>query len=124
LALVLIVVSVEANAVKILLSVIWIGLIALGVFMGAAPAIAGDVANGAKVFANNCAACHMGGGNAVNAAKTLKKIDLEANSMLSLEAIKTQVTNGKMAMPAFSRLSDAEIEDVASYVLDQTEKGW
>ena len=37
----------------------------------------------------------------------------------------TQVTNGKNAMPAFSgRLTEADIEDVATYVLDQAEKGW
>lgn len=34
-------------------------------------------------------------------------------------SIVTQVTNGKNAMPAFGgRLSDEEIQDVASYVYD------
>ena len=89
------------------------------------PALASDVANGVKVFGANCAACHIGGGNAVNAAKTLKKADLEKYEMASLDAIKTQVTKGKNAMPAFGgRLSAEQIEDVASYVLAQSEKGW
>ena len=45
--------------------------------------------------------------------------------MYELEAIKTQVTQGKLAMPAFaSRLSKSDIEDVTSYVLAQAEKGW
>ena len=82
-------------------------------------------ASGAKLFGASCAACHMGGKNMVNVQKTLQKADLEKYSMASLDAIKTQVTNGKAAMPSFKgRLTDKQIEDVASYVLDQAEKGW
>jgi len=90
-----------------------------------APAWAGDLAHGGQVLASNCAACHVGGGNVVNGAKTLKLADLEKYDMASLEAIKTQVTNGKSAMPAFlGRLTDQDIDDVATYVLDQAESGW
>lgn len=90
-----------------------------------APAMAADVAQGATVFTNNCAACHVGGGNVVNGAKTLKQDALEQYGMNSMEAIVTQVTNGKMAMPAFKgRLSDDQIESVAAYVLSQSEQGW
>lgn len=89
------------------------------------PAWAGDIANGGKIFSANCAACHAGGKNVVNAAKTLQKSDLDKYSMNSLETIKTQVTKGKNAMPAFAgRLSEEQIDDVASYVLAQAEKGW
>ena len=47
----------------------------LAVFIGVlAPfggsAIAADLAAGAQVFASNCAACHIGGNNAVMAQKT------------------------------------------------------
>ncbi|MBF2035022.1 MAG: c-type cytochrome [Leptolyngbyaceae cyanobacterium T60_A2020_046] len=99
--------------------------IVLAIAAGVRPAAAADLAHGAQVFANNCAACHVGGGNVVNGAKTLKLADLTAYEMASIEAIKTQVTNGKNAMPAFKgRLSDTDIEDVANYVLDQAEKGW
>ncbi|MBE7380677.1 MAG: c-type cytochrome [Leptolyngbya sp. SIO1E4] len=90
-----------------------------------APASAADLAEGGQVFASNCAACHIGGGNVVNAAKTLKIADLNTYEMASIEAIKTQVTNGKNAMPAFKgRLTDSQIDSVAAYVLDQAEKGW
>jgi cytochrome c6 len=88
------------------------------------PAIA-DTAAGAKVFNANCASCHMGGGNVVNAAKTLKKDALKANAKDTAEAIIYQVTNGKGAMPAFKgRLTDEQIASVADYVLDKAEKGW
>ncbi|MBW4658688.1 MAG: c-type cytochrome [Drouetiella hepatica Uher 2000/2452] len=82
-------------------------------------------AEGAKVFSSNCAACHMGGGNVINSQKTLKKDVLEKYEMASIEAITTQVTRGKNAMPAFKgRLSDVQIAEVAAYVLEQSEKDW
>lgn len=109
---------------KRLLSIILLAMAAFTFFMGR-PAYAGDAASGAKVFSANCAACHMGGNNVVMANKTLKKDALEKYGMTSLEAITSQVKNGKNAMPAFGgRLSDQQIEDVATYVLEQSEKGW
>lgn len=80
---------------------------------------------GEQIFSANCAVCHSGGNNAIVADKTLKKDVLIDNSMNSKDAIVTQVTNGKGAMPAFGgRLSDENIEDVADYVLSQAEAGW
>ena len=73
----------------------------------------------------NCNACHAGGMNVVSGAKTLKKDALDKYGMNSVEAVVNQVTNGKNAMPAFKgRLTDAQIEDVATYVISQAEKGW
>ena len=99
-------------------------------FTVTSPAIAADMAQGGQVFATNCAACHVGGGNAIMSNKTLKKDALEqylANygTEHAVEAIVHQVTNGKNAMPAFkNRLSAAQIADVAAYVSSQAEKGW
>ncbi len=106
----------------------WVSLvsaIALLTTCFSTPAFAADIATGAKVFGANCAACHSGGGNAVNPAKTLKKEALAQYSKNSIEAIVTQVTNGKAAMPAFKgRLTDDQIQSVAMFVLDKSEKGW
>lgn len=89
------------------------------------PVLAVEVGNGAKIFSANCSACHIGGGNIIIANKTLKKEALEKYEMGSIEAIVNQVQNGKSAMPAFrGRLSEEEIEDVASYVLEKAEQGW
>nr|WP_242026885.1 c-type cytochrome [Phormidium tenue] len=86
---------------------------------------AADLDHGGQLFGNNCAACHIGGSNVVNGAKTLKQADLEKYEMASIEAITSQVTNGKNAMPAFKgRLSNDDIADVAAYVLSQAEQGW
>ena len=91
----------------------------------AMPAYAGDIDGGKKVFAANCAACHAGGRNAVNPAKTLQKAALEKYEMYSEAAIITQVTNGKNAMPAFGKkLQPEQIEDVTAYVLAQADKNW
>ncbi len=108
---------------KILLAFFACLTLAFASFSGTA--LAGDAASGAKIFGANCAACHAGGNNVVNAAKTLKKADLEKYEMHSLDAIKYQVTNGKNAMPAFGgRLTAEQIEDVATYVLSQADNGW
>ena len=83
------------------------------------------LADGATLFAANCNACHAGGNNLVNPQKTLKKEDLEKYGMNSIEAITTQVTKGKGAMPAFGgRLKPDQIQEVAEYVLSQSEAGW
>ena len=88
-------------------------------------AMEADLENGERIFSANCSACHAGGNNVIIPEKTLKKDVLEANGMNSVNAITYQVTNGKNAMPAFGgRLDDSDIEDVANYVLSQSEKGW
>jgi cytochrome c6 len=90
-----------------------------------APAYAADTDAGKVVFNANCAACHMGGRNIVNAQKTLKKDALMEYGMYDATAIITQVTNGKGAMPAFStKLDGTQIEDVAAYVLSKADDGW
>ena len=101
----------------------------LALVLGAAPSFAADAAHGGQIFSANCAACHMGGGNVVNAERTLKKEALEsylANYSEGHEAaIQYQVTNGKNAMPAFGgKLSETDIADVAAYVEAQSQNGW
>ncbi|VEU41836.1 unnamed protein product [Pseudo-nitzschia multistriata] len=100
------------------------GAIAFGV---AAPAYAGDVGNGETVFNANCAACHAGGQNVIMPDKTLEKEALEKYLAggRNEAAVRTQVTNGKNAMPAFGgRLDDDQIADVAAYVIATSEEGW
>ncbi|NEP09258.1 MAG: c-type cytochrome [Symploca sp. SIO1A3] len=109
---------------KKLLSVIWIA-IALLCFSLATPALAGDAAKGKQIFVAECAACHKGGKNLVKDSKTLKKEDLEKYDRYSLDKIVYQITNGKDPMPGFKgHLKPDQIEDVATYVLEQAEKGW
>lgn len=84
-----------------------------------------DLDAGEQIFSANCSACHAGGNNAIMPDKTLKKDILEENSMNNIASITTQVKNGKNAMPAFGgKLADEDIDNVANYVLSQSEKGW
>ncbi|MGI0479451.1 cytochrome c6 PetJ [Geminocystis sp. CENA526] len=109
---------------KKILSVVVL-LFTLVSFTFASPALAGDASKGASLFTANCASCHMGGRNVVNPTKTLQKADLEKYEMYDLDKIKNQITMGKAAMPAFGqKLTPEQIEDVATYVLSQAEKGW
>nr|QCI05517.1 cytochrome c553 [Crouania attenuata] len=84
-----------------------------------------DLDAGETVFSANCVACHAGGENLVNPIKTLKMEDLEKFEMNSINAITTQVTNGKNSMPSFKGVLEPEdIVNVANYVLNQSENGW
>lgn len=90
-----------------------------------ADAATASTAIGAKIFSANCAACHQGGNNVVSANKNLKSAALKQYGMDSTDAIVTQVTNGKGAMPSFKgRLKEEDIKAVAAYVLDQSAKDW
>lgn len=105
---------------------VWAMLLALTVvFSFSGAVLAADLGNGAKVFSANCASCHMGGGNVVNRSKSLSQADLTKYGMNSLDKVIAQVTNGKPPMPAFKgRLTTAQIEDVANYVLEKAAGGW
>lgn len=89
------------------------------------PAIAADMANGAKIFSVQCAGCHANGGNIIRRGKTLQQRALKRNKMDTIEAIADLVAQGKNPMPGYSdRLSAKEINDVAVYVLEKAETGW
>lgn len=87
--------------------------------------LAADIEAGEQVFTANCSSCHAGGNNVIMPDKTLVKEVLEENKMNSVSAITNQVKNGKNSMPAFGeRLADEDIDNVANYVLSQSESGW
>ena len=84
---------------------------------------ASSLEKGEKIFSNNCIVCHAGGNNIIIPEKNLKKETLEVNGMNTKTAIAYQVLNGKNGMPAFGgRLKENEIEAVATYVLEQSNR--
>jgi len=90
-------------------------------------AFAGDAAAGEQIFSGNCAACHAGGQNVIMPEKTLEQAALEEylEGGANEKSVMKQVTNGKNAMPAFGgRLSDADIANVATYVITSAKEGW
>jgi cytochrome c6 len=113
------------TAFGLFLSVVLIQALALALPWASAPALAADLKGGAQVFQNNCAMCHVGGKNVVAPDKTLDQATLEKYGKDSIEAIAAQIKSGMNAIPAFKgKLTDAQIEDVAAYVLQQAESGW
>ena len=112
------------HVMKRILSILLLGLV-IFTFAFTSPAFAQDAGSGKKIFSANCASCHAGGKNLVQANKTLKKDALEKYNMYSAEAIIYQVTKGKNAMPAFGgRLKPDQIANVAAYVLQQADSDW
>jgi cytochrome c6 len=83
---------------------------------------------GEKVFEMaGCNACHAGGGNMINPAKTLSKSHLIENGRFSADGLYNVIANGVdgSAMVSFKdRLSDGEIKAVAHYVMERAEKDW
>merc|ERR1711865_1185779 len=95
--------------------------------LSVSPAFAGDADAGGKIFNANCAACHAGGQNSVVPDHTLEKAAIEKylTGGFAEKSVTYQVTNGKNAMPAFGgRLSDEDIANVATYVIETSEAGW
>ena len=102
---------------------------ALSIAPAAQASTTGSIEQGEQIFAHNCAACHMGGGNVIQASRTLKIGDLNEHLDLyrqtPLEAIEHQIEDGKNAMPAYAdKLSEEEIIAVATFVEHQAEQGW
>ncbi len=92
---------------------------------GSALALADQAPPGAQIFELHCAGCHIHGGNIVRRNKTLKLKALQRNGMDNLAAISEIVSNGKGNMSAYQdRLTEAEIQSVAAYVLEQADQGW
>ena len=84
-----------------------------------------DLPSGAKVFEVHCAGCHINGGNIIRRGKNLKLKTLQKNHMDSIAAIAEIVTNGKNNMSAYrDRLTDPQIQEVSTYVLEQAQQNW
>ena len=95
-----------------------------------APACA-DLGSGAVIFEAKCAACHQGGGNILQPGKQLKLSVLERDGYTDVGAMVELLRNGKGQMPKFqgaipkvSRLTDEELQDVASLVLKRAGEDW
>ncbi|SNB46935.1 c-type cytochrome [Geobacter sp. DSM 9736] len=92
-----------------------------GFALSGAPALAApDSKNDGKaLFEQHCQACHAGGGNTMNPAKTLKKKELQANGIKTRDDIIKVVRNPGPGMTPFDQntLSDQQAGAIADYVL-------
>ncbi len=77
---------------------------------GSSDASSGDVAAGKTVFEANCQGCHPAGGTQAGVGPQL------SNSKLDAAQIKTQVMNGKGAMPG-GLATGVDLDNVVAYVV-------
>jgi cytochrome c6 len=89
------------------------------------PLPAQAAADGALLFENNCAGCHVHGGNIIRRGRTLKLAALERQDLASPEAIAGVAAAGIGQMGGYAdALGDGGPEAVADYVWQQAQAGW
>eukprot|EP00172_Hildenbrandia_rubra_P002449 Plantae.Rhodophyta-Hildenbrandia_rubra.ctg32961.p1 GENE.Plantae.Rhodophyta-Hildenbrandia_rubra.ctg32961~~Plantae.Rhodophyta-Hildenbrandia_rubra.ctg32961.p1 ORF type:complete len:157 (-),score=16.43 Plantae.Rhodophyta-Hildenbrandia_rubra.ctg32961:316-786(-) len=82
---------------------------------------------GRKIFENNCAACHAGGGNIIawSGSKNLKAKAMGKAGLLQKGSLMQYIRVGKGVMPGYDdKLSVKELEDVSDFVLQMVGKDW
>ena len=83
------------------------------------------LADGAQLFSQHCAGCHVNGGNIIRRGKTLKLAALERQGLASSEAIRTIASEGIGQMSGYGQqLGEAGVADVADWVWEQAQLGW
>ena len=87
------------------------------------PALA--LPDGAVLFENHCAGCHVRGGNIIRRGKTLKLAALERQGLASPEAIAQVAAAGLGQMSGYATaLGEGGPEAVAAYVWERAQAGW
>ncbi|WP_414027512.1 c-type cytochrome [Cyanobium sp. ATX-6F1] len=85
----------------------------------------GASGQGARLFANHCAACHINGGNIIRRSQTLKLKALERRGLASAEAIALVAANGLGQMGGYGEaLGPGGAEAVGAWVWQQAQKAW
>ena len=80
---------------------------------------------GAKLFKNNCAGCHVNGGNIIRRSKNLKLSTLKRNGIDDVEAIAKVAREGIGIMDGYKdRLGDNGDQIVANWIWEQAQKAW
>ncbi|WP_370566676.1 c-type cytochrome [Cyanobium sp. LEGE 06143] len=100
---------------------VWVALVALVPPAHAAMASS----DGAQLFANHCAGCHIHGGNVLRRGKTLKLAALERQGVASEAAIAAIAAAGVGQMGGYANvLGEDGVQAVAAWVWDQAQAGW
>jgi cytochrome c6 len=78
--------------------------------------------SGEQLFKENCAACHVGGGNIVNPKMPLKGAPL----LKTFAAFLSQIRKPQPPMTAFppARISEEQARKLYAYILKQNKAGW
>ncbi len=80
---------------------------------------------GKNLFKNNCAGCHINGGNIIRRSKNLKISSLKRNGIDNQEAIAKIARQGIGIMSGYKdNLGDNGDQIVANWILEQAQKAW
>ena len=81
--------------------------------------------DGATLFSQHCAGCHINGGNIIRRGKNLKLATLQRQGLDSVEAIARIAREGVGQMGGYSDvLGEDGDQVVATWVLDQALNAW
>ena len=84
-----------------------------------------EAALGETLFKNNCAGCHINGGNIIRRSKNLKISSLKRNKIDNPEAIAKIARQGIGIMSGYEdELGDNGDQIVANWVWEQAQKAW
>lgn len=91
----------------------------LALIMLALPAVSGAQNSGKADFEQFCSGCHPQGGNPINPAKTLRKMDREANGIKTAADIVKVMRKPGQGMRSYTKkeLSDKRAKAIANYVM-------
>ena len=80
---------------------------------------------GKSLFKNNCAGCHINGGNIIRRSKNLKISSLKRNGIDNPDAIARIASQGIGIMGGYEDvLGENGDQIVANWVLEQAQKAW
>ena len=80
---------------------------------------------GEHLFIENCAGCHINGGNIIRRNKTLKEKDLKRNGVDTKEKIAKIAREGIGIMDGYEEvLGEKGDQLVANWILKQAQKAW
>lgn len=85
----------------------------------ASASIATGKIDGKAEFESRCSGCHPNGGNVTNPAKTLMKMDREANGVKSVRDIVKKIRKPGPGMKQYDKqeLSDAKAKAIGEYII-------
>ena len=84
-----------------------------------------DTDLGKSLFKNNCAGCHINGGNIIRRSKNLKISSLKRNSIDNPEAIAKIARQGIGIMSGYEdELGNNGDQIVANWIWEQAQKAW
>jgi len=83
------------------------------------------LADGAQLFEQHCAGCHVNGGNIIRRGKTLKLAALERQGLASEQAIAAIAAEGRGQMSGYAAvLGEQGSKEVAAWVWQQALANW